>query len=483
MKFPAKAQRRKDSFWFSPSLRLCAFAGTCLVFGLGVGSVQANAQSRVTISLPATGYVNVEAQFSSPLKLWSFRNVYASALGIAERVEDFRAFGASGEDARVKKSAGGEFRSELDATKINYTVKLSEPRAEHLPFVSWLVGDRGVLMFADLLPIDIESVSCNFILPAGWSAESSVTPDANGRYEVSQPEKAVFLVGSLLNKRSNNVAGMPLETVVSGTWGFKDDDPWKVAACVMQKNLELTGFRLPGKSVIMIVPLPAADPGSRWKAETRGSTIVLLLNPAYRKDMSTGQLGVIFSHEALHLWVPNSLKLEGDYDWFFEGFTMYTALRTALELKLIDFKEFLKTLGGAYKYYLDHPDNDSLIEASEKRWTGGFSHVYIKGMLVAFVYDLILRKESGGKTTLADRYRSLFSAPVADGANGNEAIIRLLGVSPATSEFTKSYIENSRALKLEQLVPMYGLEVEKSQLKVSSKLDDDQKQLLRSLGY
>lgn len=162
---------------------------------------------------------------------------------------------------------------------------------------------------------------------------------------------------------------------------------------------------------------------------------------------------------------------------------MYTALRTALELKVIDFKEFLKTLGGAYKYYLDHPDNDSLIEASEKRWTGGFSHVYIKGMLVAFVYDLILRKESGGKATLADRYRSLFSAPVADGANGNEAIIRLLGVSPATSEFTKSYIENSRALKLEQLVPMYGLEVEKSQLKVSSKLDDDQKQLLRSLGY
>ena len=42
--------------------------------------------------------------------------------------------------------------------------------------------------------------------------------------------------------------------------------------------------------------------------------------------------------------MPNSLKLEGDYDWFFEGFTLYMALRTALELKVIDFKGFLKTL-------------------------------------------------------------------------------------------------------------------------------------------
>ena len=465
----------------------CLLRLSVVLFCVLLFSVTVFAQARVTISVPTTGQARIEAELTAPARSWSFRNAYASALGIAERIEDFRAFGESGQDARATKSAAGEFRSVLDATKISYTVKLSEPRAQHLPFVSWLVGDRGILMFADLLPIDIESLTCNFILPKGWSVESSITSDAGGRYQVSQPDKAVFLIGTLLSKRSKSVEGMLLETVVSGTWSFKDDDAWKVAARVMQKNLELTGFRLPGKSLIMIAPLPAAEPSSRWKAETRGSTIVLLVNPAYRKEMSTGQLGVIFSHEALHLWVPNSLKLEGDYDWFFEGFTMYMALRTALELKVIDFKEFLNTLGGAYKYYLDHPDKVSLLEASEKRWTGGFSHVYIKGMLVAFVYDLILRKESGGKASLAERYRSLFSAGFADGANGNEAIIRLLGVSPATSDFTKSYIENNRELKLEQLVPMYGLEVERkgqtSHLKVSSKLDDEQKQLLRSLGY
>ena len=125
---------------------------------------------------------------------------------------------------RVKKSAVGEFRSELDATRISYTVKLSEPRAEHLPYVSWLDGERGILMFADLVPIDIENLSCKFTLPTGWSVESSVTPDANGQYKVSEPLKAVFLVGSLLRKRSNTVEGMLLDSVVSGMWDFKDDD-------------------------------------------------------------------------------------------------------------------------------------------------------------------------------------------------------------------------------------------------------------------
>ena len=46
----------------------------------------------------------------------------------------------------------------------------------------------------------------------------------------------------------------------------------------------------------------------------------------------------------------------------------------------------------------------------------------------------------------------LFNGGVTDGANGNEAIIRLLGSSPALSEFARSYIEKSRPLKLEEVV-------------------------------
>ena len=196
---------------------------------------------------------------------------------------------------------------------------------------------------------------------------------------------------------------------------------------------------------------------------------------------------MILAHELLHLWVPNSLKLEGDYDWFFEGFTLYMSLRVLLELDVIKFKEFLNTLARTNDTYLAHPDDLSLVEASETRWTTAGSQVYVKGMLVAFLYDLLVRKESGGKTKLEDRYRELFRPGVAEHEQGNEVIIRALGSSPATVEFTRVYIESARKVELERLLPAYGLQLDASgkgsQLRVSRELSAEQKQLLRSLGY
>jgi predicted metalloprotease with PDZ domain len=166
---------------------------------------------------------------------------------------------------------------------------------------------------------------------------------------------------------------------------------------------------------------------------------------------------------------------------------MYIALRTALELRVINFKGFLETLAGAYDVYISHPDDVSLIEASETRWTTGFNQVYVKGMLVAFLYDLKLRKASGATATLADRYRELFAGRVAANANGNEAIIDLLDAAPAMNGFGKLYVESNTKLELEQLLPAYGLTLDssgrRSQLQVSRNLTAEQKQLLRSLGY
>jgi len=425
---------------------------------------------------------------SSPARSWSFRNAYAGILGIAERVADFRATSPAGQDVSATKSATGEYRSSQDATKILYTVKVANPRAAEVSHTSWLAVDRGLLMFADLLPQDLEPVSAEFMLPAGWTIESSLPRDAAGRYEVREPVKAVFLLGSALRKTTHEVDGVVCDVVISGKWPFKDATATKAATQVMQKYVAMTGYRLPGRSVIMIALPPVPMPSAKWQAETRGSTVVLLVDP---KDLGVWyeQLVIIFSHEILHLWVPNSLKLQGDYDWFFEGFTMYMALRAALDLKAVKFSGFLVTLAGAYDAYLSHlsMDNLSLIEASERRWTSPFSMVYVKGLLVAFLYDLMIRKESAGKTTLADRYRELFSSRVADEGNGNEAIIALLGSSQSTTELSKAYIENSTGLELERVLPAYGLSMELSgkgsTLRVASGLNAEQKQLLRGLGY
>ena len=448
---------------------------------------RSNDYSRVTISLDTAAEVTVQVDIYSPSRSWSFRNAYAGVLGIADRVYDFRATTRSGEDAKAKKIAAGEFRSDLEATRITYKVRVSDPTAASVSHVSWVSGDNGILMLADLLPQDFTNISTRFELPPGWQIETSSTRLDEVQYEVVAPEKAVFIVGRALRKRSNTIEGMPVELVLSGAWPFKDSAALKIGEKVIRKYLELTGFSLAGEKVIMIAPLPVAVGSTKWRAETRGSTVVLLIDQAAGFKNWIGQLGVIFTHELLHLWIPNSLRLDGDYDWFFEGFTLYTALRTALDLKIIDFKEFLDTLARVYDSYLSYADDQSLIDASERRWTTPGSFVYDKGMLVAFLYDLLLRTESGGATTLAEKYRELFNRPAAAGVNGNDVIIAVLGSSPAVRDFTKAYIENSTKLELDRLLPAYGLTLDaagrSSQLRVSRDLTVDQKRLLRSLGY
>jgi hypothetical protein len=418
------------------------------------GSAHAQTHTRVKITVSAPNEIHVEADLSVPSRSWSFRNAYAGALGIAERIDGFRANGAL-----ARKLTVGEFRTEQNAGKIDYIVRVRHPSAAHVAHLTWLTEEHGILMFADLLPQAIEAISVEFILPSGWTIHSSLAPEANGRYSVFEPDDAVFFAGRGIRKTSKK----GLDTFIGGTWPFKDSIASNAAVRVMEKYLELTRFRLPEQPVVMIAPLPVQTGSTKWRAQTRGSTVVLLLDPQAQSGNWKGQLEIIFTHEILHLWVPNALQLRGDYDWFFEGFTLYTALLTALDLKAIDFREYLATLRRVYDSYLSYEDTGSLIDASEKRWTSNTPIVYDKGMLVAFLYDLLIREESGGKSTLLDRYRELFQHPAADRAEGNEVIIRVLSSTPAAAEFVKKHVHGRAPLELETVLK--ELQTDKRRLK------------------
>lgn len=420
--------------------------------------VRAQARTRVKITVNSPEEIAIQAHLFSPSRMWSFRNAYAGILKIAERIDRFRANGVY-----VRMIAMGEFRSSKDATQIDYVVRFRRPSPAEVAHVSWLTEDHGFLMFADLLPQGLEAISVEIAVPNGWMIQSAITPDLDGLYQVSEPDDAIFFVGRSIRKSAKK----ELDSYVTGTWPFKDSLAVNAASRVLDKYVALTGFKLPAKPVVMIAPLPVATGSTKWRAQTRGSTVLLLMDPQAQIANWKGQLEIIFTHEVLHLWVPNALPLEGDYDWFFEGFTLYTALLTALELKAIDFKEYLDTLGRVYDSYVSYPHDLSLIEASERRWTNPWPVVYDKGMLVAFLYDLMLRKESAGKTTVANLYRELFSLP-ADRVNANKVIISLLTSSPAARELVKKYVEGNQELELEHVL---------------QELHAGKPRLLKSLGY
>jgi predicted metalloprotease with PDZ domain len=453
---------------------------------------QAN-ESTVRLTVTSTQTVRIDVHLQRSVRSWSFLNSYAGTLGLGSRIDEFQARRPNGESVQVRNVAPGEFRSDESVVDFNYRVRLTIPGVTEIAHVSWLSPQHGLLMFADLLPQDLvggpndRSVVAEFQLPANWAVHTASTRNAKQQFVVKDPVKAVFLIGESLNIASKTIEGMKLDLAVAGVWPFKGENAATAAARLVKAYFEVTGFKLPTKSIVMLAPMPVADGTTKWTAETRGSTLILLLDPRAPYRNWIPQLEVIFTHELFHLWVPNSLRLEGDYDWFFEGFTLYQALLTALETKLISFQEYLDTLARVYDSYRSNPDLLSLIEASEQRWSGLSSTIYDKGMLVAFLYDLMLRDESGGKTRLSEKYRRLFREYGAKVANGNEAIMSLLNTSSATREFLKSHVESKKLLDLQQPLKRYGLLIDsmgpQTHLRVADNLSDDQFQLLRTLGY
>jgi predicted metalloprotease with PDZ domain len=460
------------------------------IFWVATASVAAQqGTTRIKLGLSGADVVRIDLYLQEPVKRWSFLNNYGAVMNLGSRIHDVKARGINGQPVSVRNIAPGEFRSEEEIAEFSYNVRLTNPRAGDVAHVSWLTPESGLLMFADLLPRDLTASQsiAEFRLPDMWGVQTAQAENEKHQFVVGDPVKAVFLVGKSQRKVSRTIEGMEIDFVFTGNWPFKEDKVAKGGSKLLKKYLALTDFRLPRKSVVIIAPMPVANSALKWTAETRGSTVIVLLDPRAPFRNWVAQLEVIFAHELFHLWVPNSLRLEGDYDWFFEGFTLYQALLTARELELISFQEYLNTLSRVYDSYRSSADHLSLIEASEQRWSGSGSTVYDKGMLVAFLYDLMLREESGGKSGVAEKYRELFRQYTVNAANGNEAIISLLTTSSATAEFLKLYVENKKSLELEQSLTRYGFSTvsngTQTHLRVADNPSEAQSRLLRTLGY
>jgi predicted metalloprotease with PDZ domain len=251
----------------------------------------------------------------------------------------------------------------------------------------------------------------------------------------------------------------------------------------------MTRFELKRNAVLVLVPYPGEAGPESWSAETRGNVVVLVLGRNAGRKRVLSRLGIVLSHELFHLWMPNSLKLDGDYDWFFEGFTLYQALRMDLRLGLISFNDYLRTLAKVYDAYLASADRDklSLIEASERRWTTSSSLVYEKGMLVGFLYDLSLRKLSGCTQSIDDVYKDLFATSPTRQGNANEIIIKALTSRTGLQSFARDYVENAGPIDLDSVISAYGIQLQRgasgTRLAVRHDPDKEQRRLLNCIGY
>lgn len=435
----------------------------------------------------------------APRSTWSFRDSYAGVVGLGARIARFELFDQQGTAIEVRQMAPGQFASTKPATKFRYEVNLDVPsRPSDSALVSWLNADHGILMPGDLLPAAAETsnaIGVRVEIPSGWSAYSGETQNARTEFEIGDSDRAVIFVGKNPRTLSRMISGRRFVLITDSQWAFPDNDAMDTAAEVIKIHSEVAGALPCTQSTVLLLPFPQSVRADRWSAQTRGCTVALVMGKLPTRVGALAQFGNALIHELFHLWIPNGLALAGDYDWFYEGFTVYQAARTAVRMDLITFTEFLNAIGRAADGYAGASDSNrlSLVEASKRRWTGGASSVYSKAMVTAFLYDLNSRLQSKGKLSLDDVYRRFFRAqqngkrPNGTQDDGSEAAIAALREEMRVKTFVEQFIVRPVSIDLERELNQFGLQVEKIGLRTriypANNLTKRQRDLLRQLGY
>jgi len=454
---------------------------------------------RISIISLSPARVKIEGERSSGARAWSFRNIYAGAMNLGERIESLSLSDANGASVAVRKLAPGEYEAVSAATRFSYEVKMDAPDFDSdASHVSWLTKMRGFFMLGDLLPLSNEKGAAKmsgvvqFVsLPEKWTVATSARAEAESRFDVDDVDKAVFFIGQDVRRRQQRVRSMEFEFVTSGEWAFSDEDVASMAVNILKDHAETFGGVALNHSMLILAPFPHAVGADNWNAETRGNTVTLLAGKSPSKTAALAQLSFPLAHELFHLWIPNGLALDGNYDWFYEGFTLYQALRAGIRLNLLSFQDYLNAMGKAYDAYksVTNRDKGSLLDASLERWTVSPVLVYNKGMLAAFLYDLTLQKQTKGKRSLEDVYKELFRLYRNSEArkDGNAAVLSVLNSTGDMKEFTHRYIESAGAIDLPAAIAPFGLQVDaggvRSHISVAASTSGAQRDLLRKFGY
>jgi len=369
--FPGNLVLRDLSYAIAGIILLLIFAGDTY-------AQQTTVTIRVGAEAPAKAFIEAS---SAPSRNWSFRNEYAGVSELANRIDAFRVFDSKGAEIPTRRLAPGQFTAVSDATTFRYQVSLSPPaRAADAARVSWANGIRGLLMLADLLPdysqaeqplnggrkakVAVENawrnVTLRLDLATGWTAYSNDKQSGGNVFEIANAQSSVFVIGAHLRTSRQIVSGMLLEFVTDEQWAFPDADVLNMGSQVLKEHRDVFGAMPASRVTLTLLSFPYDSAAEKWSAETRGTFVTLLFTKQTLKNVALAQLSVPLTHELFHLWVPNGLGLSGDYDWFYEGFTVYQAARAGVRLGFFTFQEantspaWLMVYGNRHRFLAQH---------------------------------------------------------------------------------------------------------------------------------
>lgn len=429
---------------------------------------------------------NVAGSFANGFQPGSTKNLsfLQSVTGnpnLAERIANVELTSKEGEKVGYRKFAPGEFVADTEFVNWSYAIDLTPPKNRvATAHASWIGDDRGALMLDDLVPQFGSEVSASLkvTLPDGWKSAGG------GKFDIPDIRDAVILIGKDFRETRVTVGEASINLILSGQWNFTDGEATEMVSEVFGEYVKLFGAAPTESFQVAILKFPDSPAPGIWEAETRGSSVTIISSDMPFRTRSLQRLHEQLRHELFHLWLPNGIKLRGDYAWFYEGFALYQSLKLAVALNRIRFEDFLDTLARAHAIDARQKPRISLIEMS-KRNIAADTQTYARGMLVAFLVDIELLKESKAKRDISpllkqifERYRNSDPKPEA-----NEAVIAVINQHAITDAF----VSRGEPIDWETKLAEIGIESVRNgnmtTLSVSRKLTGRQKDILDRLGY
>src|ERR1043165_4084945 len=142
----ARLVNRQSNVGRTVERRSVAHARSCrllpLLLSLLCVGASASARSldvKITVLSASPARVRVEGRREAGATVWSFRDSYAGAVGLAGRIENLSLADEGGAAVSFRQLAPGEFTSAKAATRFSYEMRLEPPSfISDAPHGSWL---------------------------------------------------------------------------------------------------------------------------------------------------------------------------------------------------------------------------------------------------------------------------------------------------------------------------------------------------------
>ena len=278
-----------------------------------------------------------------------------------------------------------------------------------------------------------------------WRRESATTFSVSGRADLQENLIA-------LSKTAPDVItarGFRVFVVALGQWESARSEVKRVLRAVIPQLVRIMGFREHDQYVVALLPLQERG------GESFRRSFAMTTDEQPTRENSAGW-GNTIAHEVFHYW--NGWRLRGtnyaSSQWFQEGFTEYAANIALPAAGLIDADGFREKLSQHVRNY------QRLKTTLEAPGTQKGPPLYSGGALVAFLWDVLMRHDSGGRRSIADFYRALWKA--TDGGRQTYDWATIASALNATApgaweEFHRRYIAGDERLPLTTVLPLAGL--------------------------